>query len=216
MKWQKTTIPIILIMVIALMVFADEGGIETYKPNQVFDLSLHLTDSNGEVEGANCSIQIRNASYNVELDDDMREQSGGYYNYTYNTSKIGKYYCRQNCTKGVDYSASVCDFTIKGEENMYISLVLILIFTIIFLLWLAYYVNIQSFKFMFIGISILILMILISIGIIIARDNISAGVQDLISTIYSVLVTVFIFFGAIMAIMAGGMWIYNTFKNMRL
>lgn len=200
----------------AAAVFADDGLIETYRPNQVFDLSVHLTKRNvGDVTGANCSVQIRNASYDVVLDDVLRETGGGWYNYTYNTSKVGKYYCRQNCTLSGQYNAATCDFLIQGEENMYLGIIFILIFAIIFMLWLAYYVNVQAFKFMFIAIAIIMLLVLISIGIIIARDNISAGIQDLISTIYSMLITVFIFFGAIIAVIAGAMWIYNTFKNIK-
>lgn len=123
---------ILMIMVMFVpMIYADKGLIEIYKPNEVFDLGIHLTNRTGEVLGADCNVQIRNESFGVIQDATMNEIGGGWYNYTYNQSKIGKYFCRQNCTQGTFYVANTCDFIIAGEENMPIAIILAVIFVII-------------------------------------------------------------------------------------
>ena len=106
---------LILLLPIAI-VMAKQGDIETYKPNEVFDLSIHLTNSTGEISNANCSVRIQNISYDLLSEEYMNEIGNGWYNYTYNTSKIGKYFCRQNCTKNDNYIADTCDFIIEGEN----------------------------------------------------------------------------------------------------
>ena len=80
----------------------------------IFDLNIHLTNITGEVSGALCQLQIKNESYNDILNATLNEIGGGWYNYTYNTSKTGKYFCRQNCTMGSLYAAATCDFIIVG------------------------------------------------------------------------------------------------------
>lgn len=120
------------------IVTADKGEIETYKPNEVFDLSIHLTNKTGEVLGANCSVQIRNDTLELKENLMMNEIGEGWYNATYNTSTVGKYFCRQNCTKGAKYVAGTCDFIIGGEQEMlFAAIVLIPLFITIFLIVLA-------------------------------------------------------------------------------
>ena len=114
MKWPL----LILLIIFATSVTADKGLIEVYKPNELFDLGIHLTNTSGEVEGANCDIQIRNETYNVILNDDMNEIGGGWYNYTYNTTEVGKFFCRQNCTYRTSFAAETCDFIIGVDDDM--------------------------------------------------------------------------------------------------
>lgn len=114
MKWKL----LILLIIIMPCVLADKGEIETFKPNEVFDLSIHLSNSTGDVTGANCKVQIRNESFDLLENADMNEINGGWYNYTYNKSQVGKYFCRYNCTQGQLYVAETCDFIIGVDENM--------------------------------------------------------------------------------------------------
>jgi len=143
---KKTIIYLITFLFLINIVTADEGLIEAYRPNEVFDLSVHLTNKTGEVLNANCSLQIRNESLNVVLNDDMNEIGGGWYNYTYNTSKVGKYFCRQNCTQGGSYIAGTCDFVIKGVDNMELGIILVAIFVIIVYLFLMIFFTLGSFR----------------------------------------------------------------------
>ena len=111
-------------MVLVLpIVMAEKGEIEIYKPREIFDLSLHLKDDDGDVASASCKIQIRNESFDTLVDGDMNEIGGGWYNYTYNTSKTGVYLCRQNCTKGSLFTSGTCDFVIGVDENMSLGMV---------------------------------------------------------------------------------------------
>ena len=121
---------------LATTVYADKGLIEIYKPDEVFDLSIHLTNITGEVTGANCKTQIRNESYDTLENLDMNEIAGGWYNLTYNQSKVGKYFCRQNCTQGDKYTAETCDFVIRGED-MSIAIIIMLGIIILVALWLV-------------------------------------------------------------------------------
>lgn len=119
---------------------ADEGSIETYRPNQKFDLGVNLFNSTGNVVGANCSIQIRRENYSIVVDSVMNEIGQGWYNFTYNSSELGYFVCRQNCTTpGGAYSSETCDFFI-GDTKMgsIIGIVMIMIFII------AYYIFIIS------------------------------------------------------------------------
>lgn len=119
MKWT-----LIIILIVAIpFVIADEGDTEIYLPKEVFDLSVHVTNVSGDVIEANCSIQIQNESYNLLVNDVMNEIDGGWYNYSYNNSKTGKYFCRHNCTQGDQYIANVCDFIIEGDETMPIAII---------------------------------------------------------------------------------------------
>ena len=127
MKWKL----IILLIMFLPIVMADSGEIEVYKPNEVFDLSIHLSNKTGVVTGATCQAEIRNESYGVIHNVTLNEISGGWYNATYNTSKIGKYFCRQNCTMGNLFVAETCDFVIAGEEDMPIAVILVVLFVII-------------------------------------------------------------------------------------
>ena len=126
MKWL---IPIILIMFLPT-VMADRGEIEIYRPNEVLDLSIHLSNRTGNVLGALCQAEIRNDTYNVIFNTTLNEIDGGWYNGTYNTSKVGKYFCRQNCTLGTFFAAETCDFVIEGDSQMPIAVILTIIFVI--------------------------------------------------------------------------------------
>ncbi len=126
MKW----ITIILLMVFFPIVIADRGEIEIYKPNEVLDLSIHLSNRTGNVLGANCQAEIRNDTYGVIFNITLNEIDGGWYNATFNTSKIGKYFCRQNCTQGVFFAAETCDFVIEGDAQMPIAVILTVIFVL--------------------------------------------------------------------------------------
>ena len=127
MKW----LTIIMMVLVLPIVMADKGDIEIFKPREVFDLSVHASNRSGNVLEANCSVQIRNESYGLLVDDVMNEIGGGWYNYTYNQSRVGIYFCRQNCTQGMLHVANTCDFAIQGDENMPIAIVLVVIFVMI-------------------------------------------------------------------------------------
>lgn len=114
----------------ATTVIADSGEIEVYRPNEVFDLSIHLTNTTGVVLGAICQVEIRNSSYGVIEELTLNEINGGWYNATYNTSKVGKFFCRQNCTKDTLFVATTCDFVVEGDENIPIAIILTVIFVI--------------------------------------------------------------------------------------
>src|SRR3990167_6456742 len=142
MKWL-----IIILMVLMLpIILADEGFIERYDPKQVFDLNIHLTNKTGDVTGANCNTQIRNESYDVLENLQHNEINGGWYNLTYNTSRTGKYFCRQNCTQGDIFTANTCDFIIKSEEKMAIAIAMLLIFIIIAYLVLVILMSRETFS----------------------------------------------------------------------
>lgn len=119
----------------ATVVIADKGEIETYKPREVLDLGIHLSNRTGNVLGANCQVEIRNDSYGIIFNTTLNEIDGGWYNGTYNTSKVGKYFCRQNCTKGIFFAAETCDFIIGAEDNMTLGMVVFIpLFIALFLL----------------------------------------------------------------------------------
>ena len=126
MKWSI----IILLILMMPIVMADRGEIEIYKPNEVLDLSVHLTNRTGVVLGATCNVQIRNDTYDVIETITLNEIDGGWYNATYNTSTIGKYFCVQNCTQGTFFIADTCDFIIQGERQMPIAVIGSVIFVI--------------------------------------------------------------------------------------
>jgi len=136
---MKKCLIIIFIILMSAIVTADKGLIEVYKPNEVFDLGIHLTNSSGDVGKANCSVQVRNESLGVILDDIMNEVGGGWYNYTYNNSNVGKYFCRQNCTKDSLYTAETCDFVIKGDENMNTAIIIAVMSILIIYLALIFF-----------------------------------------------------------------------------
>ena len=128
-------INLLLFLILSSIAVADEGIIETYKPNENFDLTIHLTNSSGEVVGANCSTQIRFKNLSIKDELKHNEINGGLYNLTYNTTKIGKYFCRTNCTLGVSYAAETCDFIIGiGDDNMLGFIIIIPMLIAIFLL----------------------------------------------------------------------------------
>ncbi len=134
-KW----IPILTIILLLPIVMADEGEIETYKPREVMDLSIHLTNKTGNVAGAVCQIEVRNESYGVIFNTTLNEIGGGWYNGTYNQSRVGKYFCRQNCTMGKSFTAGTCDFIIGVEDNMIFGmLIAIPLFIALFLLVISW------------------------------------------------------------------------------
>lgn len=138
MKW---TLPILLIMFLPIIAMADRGEIEIYKPNEVLDLSIHLTNRSGDVNQANCQVEIRNETYDVIAEITLNEIDGGWYNGTYNTSRLGKYFCRQNCTANALFVADTCDFIIEGDKQMPISVIL----TVMFVIGVYFFVLIRLF-----------------------------------------------------------------------
>ncbi len=120
-----------MLMIFTLpIVFADRGEIEVYRPQEVFDLSVHLTNRTGNVLGATCSVEIRNSTYDVLDTLSLNEINGGWYNATYNRSDVGKFFCSQNCTQGTFFAAETCDFVIEGDAQMPIAVILTVIFVI--------------------------------------------------------------------------------------
>lgn len=131
LKW------LILFMIItANAAFAEEGDIEVYKPRELIDLSLHLSNTTGDVTSAACNLQIRNSTKDQILNDAMQNTGGGWYNYTYNTSAVGSYFCRYNCSLGSSYAADTCDFVVKGDEKMGLVVMAALILVILVYLWI--------------------------------------------------------------------------------
>lgn len=134
-KWTL----IILFLLAVPYAMAQDLEADTYKPNEVLDLSVHLSDTNGNVEAATCYIQVRNNSFHTIVDGTMEEIGGGWYNYTYNTSETGYYHCRQNCTDSTRFIAGTCDFIIEGDERMSLAILLVVMAVIAFyfiLLWM--------------------------------------------------------------------------------
>ena len=127
MKWHLMFFMFLLLPI----VMADQGEIEIYKPTEVFDLSIHLTNITGEVTGANCQTGIKDENYNTIYNATLNDIGRGWYNGTYNTSATGKYFCTQNCTKGSLFVATTCDFVIKGDTTMPIAVILTVIFVIL-------------------------------------------------------------------------------------
>ncbi len=151
-KW----VLILILIFVSSFVLADKGLIETYKPREVFDLSIHLTNSTGDVSGATCNVQIRTENFSLKLNDVMNEIGGGWHNYTYNTSKVGKYFCRQNCTLGSSFVAETCDFIIGVEDNMIFGmLVVIPLFIALFLLIVSWMLNPEKYWALKLGLILL-------------------------------------------------------------
>lgn len=184
MKW---TIYLLFGILFASAGFADEGLTETFKPNEVFGIPTHLINRTGDVVGANCSIQIMNSSYGILTNSQMKEIGGGWYNFTYNTSKTGNYLCRQNCTQGTVYGAAVCDFTIKGDKQVPIAIIIVMGIVITVLFILSRFVQIEALKYLLISISAIMTIITLAIGLFLAQDSLPTSVQNLMSTAYIVL-----------------------------
>lgn len=126
---KKWIIPILMVL-FGTVVLADEGEIEKYKPSEVFDLGVHVSNVSGDVLGADCRIQIRNSSYNTVVNTDMNEIGGGWYNFTYNTTTRGIHFCRHNCTQGPLFVSETCDFIIEGDDQVSLSAVFVTLFII--------------------------------------------------------------------------------------
>lgn len=125
---------IILLMILCMpVVMADEGLIEVYDQNEVLDLSVHLTNTTGEVEGATCKVTILNTNYTLVYEATMNEIGKGWYNATYKTSNTGKYFCVQNCTKGDLYAAETCDFIIRGDTMILAAIITVIVIAFLFL-----------------------------------------------------------------------------------
>lgn len=181
---MKKWIIVILMGLLAGMVVAEEGINNIYRPNEVFGLPVHLSNRTGDVIEANCSIQIKNSTQNLILDDLMREIGNGWYNYSYNTSNTGEYYCRHNCTQGNLYVAGTCDFIIKSDEKMSIAIILMMTVVIAFFFILAGIVKIESIRYLFIAISGFALILMVNIGMLLAQESLPLSVQSLLSTTY--------------------------------
>ena len=191
-KWTL----IFLLICLAVPVLADQGKIEIYKPKQVFDLSLHLTNESGDVIQADCKLQIRDSAFIVKLDQNMSDKGGGWYNATYNTSSTGSFLCRQNCTQGNFYASNTCDFTIKGDERVPIAISIMMIFVIaVYFLILVRLLTSMEFtehgmlKILFYVLTFWILLIPVNIAIIYNNDaGGPEGVTTLIELLYQIMV----------------------------
>lgn len=191
-KWML----IILFIIITNVVIADKGDIEVYKPNEVLDLSIHLTNITGNVIGASCQAEIRNQSYNVIAELTLNEIDGGWYNGTYNTSDIGKFFCRQNCTKDNFFAAETCDFVIEGDKQMPIAVILTVIFIIsVYFFILAKLFTERQFtehgliKLLFFMIAFWVLLLPLNMAV--QYNDFNAGpsvVTDHLNTLYTIIV----------------------------
>lgn len=103
---------ILLLILLIPLVSALEGDIPSYDLNELFDLSIHLSDSEGNVIGADCKTEIRYENYSFKDEQTNNEIGAGWYNLTYNSSETGFFYCRHNCTRGTDFTSDTCDFEI--------------------------------------------------------------------------------------------------------
>src|SRR3990167_6453140 len=174
MKWLKWIWIGVLALILVIGIktsFADKGTIETYKPSEIFSLSIHLTNKTGEVTSANCTARILNNSIGFVKDLYMNEVGNGWYNTTYNTSKVGKYFCRQNCTSGRQHIAETCDFIIQGDSEMNIAIVMgvgIFVFILIGLAIMTKQLILRAF-FGILGFGAML--ILINISSLIAKTN---------------------------------------------
>ncbi len=191
-----------LIWFIALLILPCVLSVQTYAPNEVIPLGIHLSNSSGGVVGANCSAQIRDGSLNVIADIVMQEINGGWYNATYNTSQTGYNYCLQNCTLGTSYTADTCDFIVAEDEIMS----WVIIFTIFAIITLYLYLtkNIEfdlfdstawtkhkGISFMFTMMTYWLLFI--PLGIII-EYNTSAVIEGYLTLFYTIMATMNTFF----------------------
>ena len=135
-------------MLLASAVIADDGVIETYTPNQAFIIPVHLTNSSGNVVGANCSAQIRSSNFSVIANIVMQETSGGWYNASYSNSVAGYYFCSTNCTQGPQYTGGGCNFLIESDsmtpEAIAISMLFFAILLAIVMVILGLYVEDSS------------------------------------------------------------------------
>ena len=194
-------------------VVADTGETETYKPREIFDLSIHLIDKEGNVENANCSVEIRNQSYDLILNDGMNEIGEGWYNYTYNNSKVGKYFCRQNCTKGTDFAAMTCDFIIEGDSEMDVAIILMLGVFMIVLTLLAISSNSLWLRGFFGIIDLGVLLLGINTARLIAiSGGASSGIVDMLNSAYATSMWIMLFILSIAMIY--GLWnLFLYFKN---
>lgn len=128
------------------IVIADKGEIETYKPAERFDLTIHLTNQTGEVNKANCTVMVLNSSYGVILNESMVSKGRGWYNYTYNQSNVGKYFCSQSCVNGGLFAAETCDFIIGVEDNMLLGMIVFIpLFIAAFLLVISFFLPAEKF-----------------------------------------------------------------------
>lgn len=210
---MKKTLFLIIFFCLASISYADGGLKEVYKPNERFDLSLHLRNATGDVNGANCSIQIRNSSFNIITNDIMREINNGYYNYTYNTSRTGNYLCRQNCTQGTQYTANTCDFIIKGDEKVSIAISIIIMGMLALFIIIAINLSARehfALKLFFLILAMLTLLLGINFAHKISIDNgLSQQIQDMLSIQYRI--GIYGFFAVMAYIVIYLLWF--TFKK---
>ena len=124
-----------IFIILATQVLAQVRDVDVYDLNEVFDLSIHLSDESGDITGAECQTQIRYINLSVKDQFTHDEIDGGYYNATYNSSESGTFLCRQNCTKGTDFTSGTCDFKIQDDEKLIITAIItILVIALIFLI----------------------------------------------------------------------------------
>ena len=136
-----------MFIILANSVLAQQRDVDIFELNEVFDLSIHLSDESGDVTGANCQTQIRYANLTVKDQLTHDEINGGYYNLTYNSSESGTFLCRQNCTKGTDFTSEVCDFKIEDDNVVIITAIITILAIALILLIIG--IRQQDFNFGF-------------------------------------------------------------------
>lgn len=180
------------------------GDVEEYAPGEKIPLSIHLTNSTGNVVGASCNIQVLNSSYGLILNGPMNEISGGWYNYTYNTSQVGFYFCRNNCTLGSAFTAETCNFEVEGDKNMLIAIMICISLIIAAYLYLGtnlsftlfegVFTNHGAMKFLLLIVSFWLL--IVPLGLLIAYNQQNGGsvaIDNSLTAMYSAMIWINLF-----------------------
>ncbi len=116
-----------IFLILTTPVLAQEKDVDMYDLNEVFDLSIHLSDESGDITGANCQTQIRRINFSIKDEFTNNEINGGWYNATYNSSESGIFLCRHNCTKGTDFTSGTCDFEIMSDQSIIITVIIVIL-----------------------------------------------------------------------------------------
>tara|TARA_Y100000310_G_scaffold43010_1_gene40163 strand:+ start:5678 stop:6340 length:663 start_codon:yes stop_codon:yes gene_type:complete len=214
MKISIITLILMFGLVVGL-VYADGGKIETYKPNEEFYLSIYLSNLSKEINFSNCNIQIRNDSYGVILDDNYTNMGYGWYNYSYKANKTGLHFCRYNCTYDASFTADTCTFNIEGDENLGITIALIILGVAAIFLVLSFAISSKqhmAIKLLFLIVAMIVMLIGLNFAYIDSIDNgASKAVQSLLSTLYRVGIYAFILFIGYIVVY----YIYVVFKHFK-
>ncbi len=154
---MKVLAAIIVFCALISIVAASNDAIVSYRPSELINFGFHFANASGDIAGADCNIQIRESNFTILEDSLMNEIGGGWYNFTYNTSQLGNYQCRQNCTSGTGFFESkTCNFIIEGEQEMiFAAIILIPLFIAAFLLIVSWILPKEKFSALKIGLILL-------------------------------------------------------------